>query len=176
MRNNVVTALAEDICDAGIAALRFDFRGVGNSEGEYDNGIGETDDAIEALNFLVLHDNVDSSRIGIAGYSFGAARALEVCAQSRIPQAVASIACGMTTFNQLGVVEMLIPKLLICGDHDHNFPADQFKFLSKRFGDPKQVETIYGADHFFRGCEREVAELTAAFFSQSLGDSWRQFG
>ncbi len=170
MHDSVVTALAHSICDAGIAALRFNFRGVGNSEGVFDNGDGEERDVREALSFLALHDSINPSRIGIAGYSFGAWMALQSCDQNNLVQAVASIACPMRPFSDLGVNEMLQPKLLVCGDLDHDFPAEQFKFLSKRFSEPREVELMYGVDHFFRGREPEVGTLAAAFFSRRLGD------
>ncbi len=63
---------------------------------------------------------------------------------------------------------MVPPKLLICGDQDHDFPVGQFAFLAKRYADPKQVEVLNGADHFFRGREGVVAELTAEFFARWL--------
>ena len=71
MYNVIVASLARSLCDAGIAALRFNFRGVDMSEGSFDGGIGEIQDAEEALSYLSLHENVDASRVGIAGYSFG---------------------------------------------------------------------------------------------------------
>ena len=67
---------------------------------------------------------------------------------------------------------MVAPKLLICGDKDHDFPVGQFVFLAKRYTDPKQVEVLDGADHFFRGREGDVAALTTEFFARRLvGDT-----
>ena len=170
MHNSVVAALASALCDAGLAAFRFNFRGVGNSEGGYDRGIGEVEDAANAVSYLTLDDRINPSRVGIAGYSFGAGVALEAIAQSSVLQAVASIACPMATFREVGVREMVQPKLLVCGDLDHNFPADQFKFLARRFPEPKDVTLVDGADHFFAGRESEIALTAAAFFKRWLGD------
>ena len=170
MHNSVVAALAIAIGEAGMAALRFNFRGVGNSEGAYDRGIGEVEDAESALTFLTSNERINPSRVGIAGYSFGAGVALEAGAQSGVPQALASIACPMATFREMGVREMLQPKLLVSGELDHNFPADQFKFLAKRFQEPKEVTLVDGADHFFAGREAEIALIAAAFFKRWLGD------
>ena len=75
MTNNVVMAVSSSIVAYGMAALRFNFRGVGRSGGAYDNGVGEQDDALAALEALatgVVGDDLpDEMRVGLAGYSFG---------------------------------------------------------------------------------------------------------
>ena len=169
MYNVIVASLAQSLCRSGIAALRFNFRGVDLSEGEFDGGVGEIQDAAEAMSYLALHDNIDASRVGIAGYSFGAAVALGAAARSNIPQAIVSIACPSRVFNEMSAQEMLLPKLLILGAHDHDFPAQQFKFMAKRFTEPKDVQVISGADHFFGGHASEVAAMAADFFQAWLG-------
>ena len=169
MNSPVVLAMARALPKAGIAALRFNFRGAGNSEGSHDRGAGEADDAAAAVSFLTLHNRVRAGGVGIAGYSFGAWMALEVAAQEGLVQAVASVACPTAPFNALGAVEMVPPKLLVCGDADHDFPVGQFAFLAKRYTDPKQVEILHGADHFFLDHTDDVAKVTADFFASRLG-------
>lgn len=168
MDNVVVSSLVRYLGEAGIAALRFNFRGVGLSEGTFDGGSGEISDAVEALNFLSLQDEVDPTRIGLAGYSFGAGVALIASTYGDVTQAIASIACPSRVFNEMGVHEMLQPKLLVCGEYDHDFPAAQFTFQAKRFSDPKQVELVQGADHFFGNSLDVVGELTGSFFQEWL--------
>lgn len=170
MYNVIVASLVQSLCDAGIAALRFHFRGVDMSEGSFDGGIGEIEDAAEAMSFLSLHDNIDASRVGIAGYSFGAAVALAAAWRSDTPQALVSIACPSRVFNEMSARELLLPKLLLLGEHDHDFPAQQFRFMARRYTDPKTIEIIGGADHFFGGHVSEVVELATEFFRQWLGD------
>ncbi len=168
MNSPVVIAMARALPKAGIAALRFNFRGAGGSEGSHDRGAGETDDAAAAVSFLTLHNRVRAGGVGIAGYSFGAWMALEVAAQEGLVQAVASVACPVVPFNALGAVEMVPPKLLVCGDADHDFPVGQFAFLAKRYSDPKQVEILNGADHFFRAQTDDIAGMTTDFFASCL--------
>lgn len=170
LRNTVVSALAGSLREAGIAALRFNFRGVGSSGGAFDGGVGEIQDAAAAVTYLTLHDRVDASRVGIAGYSFGGWMALAASDRGDSVQAVASIACPVRAFRELGVQKMLSPKLLLVGDLDHDFPTDQFRFLARRYSEPRQVEVVQGADHFFVGREMEVAEVTAKFFVRWLRD------
>lgn len=168
MNNNVILGLTHRLARDGFAVLRFNFRGVGGSEGSFDWGGGETDDADAALETLSLHDEVDGSRIGIAGYSFGAAVAMQSAADSTLTQAVAAIACPAPQFRAFSGMEILQPKLFVLGDHDHNFPVDQFRFLCRRFADPRQSEVVSGADHFFRGSEALLGEMTSGFFATWL--------
>ena len=173
MYNVIVATLARSLCDAGIAVLRFNFRGVDMSEGTFDGGAGEIQDAEEALSYLSLCESVDASRVGIAGYSFGAAVALAAASSSNLAQALVSIACPTRVFNEMSARELLLPKLLILGEYDHDFPAQQFKFMARRYSDPKDVEIIGGADHFFGGHVEEVVGLATDFFTQWLGDERR---
>ena len=168
MSNNVVLGLADRLVEDGFAALRFNFRGVGGSDGAFDWGGGETDDADAALETLSLRDEVDGSRIGIAGYSFGAAVAMQSAADSTLAQAVAAIACPAPQFRTFSGMEILQPKLFVLGDHDHNFPVDQFRFLCRRFADPRRSEVISSADHFFRGSESLLGEMASEFFTAWL--------
>ena len=116
---------------------------------------------------MAVSDGIDASRLGIAGYSFGAAVAIAAAARSNLAQALVSIACPSRVFNEMSAQKLLLPKLLILGEHDHDFPAQQFRFMARRFTDPKDVEIIRGADHFFgghvgRGCaayDRFLREL-----------------
>ena len=174
MYNVIVATLAQSLCAAGIAALRFNFRGVDMSEGSFDGGNGEIQDAEEALNYLSLSENVDASRVGIAGYSFGAAVAMAAASRSNLAQTIVSVACPSRVFNEMSAQEMLLPKLLILGEHDHDFPAQQFKFMARRYSDPKQVEIIDGADHFFGGHVAQVVGLATSFFEQWLGEMRNQ--
>ena len=76
MYNNVVDAVLEALHARGFATLRFNFRGVGQSEGEFDNGKGEADDAIAAIRFLTAQKGVRADSAVLAGYSFGAMTAV----------------------------------------------------------------------------------------------------
>ena len=78
MDNPVVQALCEAALEAGAAVLRFNFRGVGFSEGKYDEGVGEQRDLAAAVDYLRNVPEVDSGRVAVAGYSFGSVVALRL--------------------------------------------------------------------------------------------------
>jgi len=168
MFNNVLNGVSQALHSNGMATLRFNFRGVGDSTGEFEGGNSEVTDAISVLTHASVLSTIDGSRIGVMGYSFGAGIALESTITSDIVRAVVSISCPQRHFSTFGTVEILQPKLLICGDRDHDFPASQFDFLSGRFTKPCQSEIITGADHFFRGHESILGNLTSDFFSGIL--------
>lgn len=168
MYSGVVIGVADRLTANGFAVLRFNFRGVGESEGAFDWGSGETDDAEAAVEELSLTEGVDASRIGIAGYSFGASVALQAAMSSSTIQAVAAIACPAAQVRAFSGLEILQPKLFVLGDHDHNFPIDQFRFLTRRYADPCDAEVVNGADHFFRGSEYDVGEKASGFFTTWL--------
>lgn len=169
MHNNVVMGLAAALPEKGIAALRFNFRGVGGSGGEHTRGVGEVEDAEAAVAFLSLYRGIDGGRLGLAGYSFGASVALETARKEGLIHALALVACPFQSLNSPVGQGLVAPKLFLCGDQDHVIPADQFSFLAKRFVEPREVHIIPGADHFFGGFEREVADLVSGFFARWLG-------
>lgn len=163
MSNSVVQAVAAALCEKSMAALRFNFRGVGRSHGVFDDGIGEQEDVSEALTALAYIEGVDQARIGLAGYSFGARVALAVAAKDDRVRALAAIspAGGLpTTFPG--------PKLFVVGDSDDFVSADQLSAEVGKLPGPKEMEIISGVDHFWFGYEHAMAQKVADFFSRIL--------
>ena len=91
MDNNVILSVSSALVEKSIIAFMFNFRGVGGSQGSYGDGIAEQEDVAAAISWLVSQPAVDSNRVGLLGYSFGAAVALSVaCVDARV-RAVALI-------------------------------------------------------------------------------------
>jgi alpha/beta superfamily hydrolase len=165
MNNNVVVAVCQALAEAGIASLRFNYRGVGRSEGKYGDGVGERRDAAAALDYLRRLTQVDRGKVGIIGYSFGATMTLMAADE----QVAAVAAISLPAFSQ-GVVDLAIrsPTLLLSGEQDEIAPAASLATVSHMIGSQCQVTVVAGADHFWWGHEKEVAELVARFFRQCL--------
>lgn len=163
MHNNVVEAVLEALWRRQFATLRFNFRGVGDSEGEYDGGEGELDDVREALAFLAGKAGVKS--VTLAGYSFGASVSLRV---------------GLTdpAVNRLVLVALPVavmagpsdsaskPVLLVSGDRDSYSPLEPLRTLAGKLGSRARLEILAGADHFFGGYEAQLS----AFIGTALAD------
>src|SRR3990172_5657138 len=121
MENNVVLAACRALAGRGFAALRFNFQGVGRSEGAFDQGRGERDDVRAALAYLASLPEVDAERMGLAGYSFGAMVAAEVASADL--RALALISPPLASDDLR--VDWGCPALLLGGDQDPIAPADR---------------------------------------------------
>ncbi len=158
MYNNVVEAALEAMWRLGMATVRFNFRGVGASSGEYGGGAGEAEDAKAAARFLLAREGVAKRGAVMAGYSFGAAVAMRAGAELDEVDTIAAIALpvGMADFSDLGQSRKRI--ILVSGDHDEYCPADAIARLAHELGPSASLKLIAGADHFFGGFEGELCD------------------
>ncbi len=169
MDNNVADALCLTLAVASIATLRFNFRGVGASEGEYGDGVEERQDAVAALEFLASQPRMDRDRLGLAGYSFGASVAIPVALDNPLVKAVALVSPPLRGESPDLLRRNSKPKLIIAGDEDDFFPIEVAQGLVAELPEPKELFVVSGADHFWYGREWEMADKAVDFFRQYLG-------
>jgi hypothetical protein len=168
MDNNVIMAVSSALVERSVIAFMFNFRGVGRSQGSYGGGIAEQEDVAAALNWLLSQPAVDQNKVGLLGYSFGAVVALPVaCADERVKALVLiSLPPGSSQVSQLkGCTK---PKLIVCGTDDFVVPLDQAKLMDREAAEPKQLELVSGADHFWRGYETALGEKATLFFKDKF--------
>jgi alpha/beta superfamily hydrolase len=165
MYNNVVDAVVAAMIQRNWAALRFNFRGVGGSEGEHSGGAGEADDAAAAVAWLADQAKLSHERIVLAGYSFGAMATAIAAAKLADLAALMLVALPLRMADLDSLMEFKRPILLAAGDADSYCPAADLKVLAQKIGARAEVRIIERADHFFGGRE---AQLTAAV-SELLG-------
>jgi len=139
----------------GCATLRFNFRGVGASEGAHDEGRGEADDALAAVAFLASQTGAPPHGVTLAGYSFGAMVAM----RAGLDASNVALPVAMADFSPAAASK---PVLLVCGDRDSYSPADKVRALATRLGERASVRIVAGADHFFGGFEAELSTVIAA--------------
>ena len=174
MTNNVVMAVSSSVVAYGMAALRFNFRGVGRSGGAYDNGIGEQDDALAALEALatgVVGDDLpDELRVGLAGYSFGggvalgAARgALGLAALALISPAIGDDASPET------LSALTMPKLIATGEADNFATVERVRSLAATLPGATELYIAPQTDHFWWGEEMNLSRRVGEFLSSALG-------
>jgi len=168
MDNNVVYNISETSIQASLASFKFNFRGVGRSQGEFGQGIGEREDVEAAISFVSTLKEVDSKRIGLAGYSAGAGFAFPVGFNDDRIKALAAVSPPIPMFDFDFLKSCPKPKLLISGSRDDLIPINQFLEFCQNLPEPKECESIEGADHFWWGYESRLAAKVTAFFTKVL--------
>ena len=152
MNNKVVYALHKTFGRRGFSVLRFNFRGVGRSQGVFDNGLGEMSDAASAMDWL-QNFNPDAAGCWICGFSFGAWIAMQLL--MRRPEIDGFIAVSPPTnmFDFTFLAPCPSPGLIIHGDDDELVPEPGVAEFATRLVGKRQIEIAYhsikGANHFF---------------------------
>jgi alpha/beta superfamily hydrolase len=168
MDNNVVVAVTFGLADAGIASLRFNFRGVGNSQGEHSKGEKEYEETLVAMDFLGALPDVNDERIGLGGYSFSTR---VICAHKQLykkPRAIALVAPSLEAITDSPLQSDKTPRMIITGDRDRLANSDGADEQLARFNPPADYHLIPGADHFWVGQEGEMAACVVQFFRDHL--------
>ena len=171
MNNRVVFALFQAFQKRGFSVLRFNFRGVGRSQGRFDSGPGELSDAAAALDWM-QNINANASGCWIAGYSFGAWVGMQLL--MRRPEIDGFIAVSPPAGNL--DFSLLAPcpasGLILHGDRDDVVPPEAAEKLAKKLAHQKNVVVEYrpiqGADHFFVTHMPELARAIDAYLDKAL--------
>ena len=146
----------------GCAVLRFNFRGVGRSAGDFDEGEGEKADFRAALDYLAAH--YPGVRLWAAGFSFGAWVALEVGAQDERVDALIGIAPPVATsvsgmaYTFPNTLASDKPKFFVQGESDEVCPVQGMWAFYGQLDEPKELVIVDGANHLFEGQTPEVGE------------------
>jgi uncharacterized protein len=148
MYNTVVASIAEIYQSKGYTTLRFNFRGVGNSQGRYAKGVGERNDTKAAVGYL---KELGIQAPDLGGYSFGAwVNAFAAQEDQTIRGTImVSPPVAAIDFSSIGSIPSL--KLVVSGSSDEYAPADQIKEMLPVWNGSAHLEIIHGADHFFGG-------------------------
>jgi alpha/beta superfamily hydrolase len=148
MENKVVQTLARAFVQSGWKAVRFNFRGVGASQGEHDEGRGELDDML-----AVVGAQAASGTLALAGFSFGsfvAARALQAVWQERKPEKIVLVGTAASRFEVAHVpADAHDATLVIHGEHDDTVPLAAVMDWARPQSLP--VTVVPGGGHFFHG-------------------------
>jgi uncharacterized protein len=157
MHNKVVFRLARGLRRAGAVVLRFNFRGVGASEGEHAHMVGEVEDGRAALDWL--RARYPELGFALAGFSFGARVILTLGCQ--MESGVFLMAAGFPTRGEAAIHRLdncRTPKIFLQSTNDQFGPRGEFEEAYAKFAEPKRVIWIESADHFFAGALEELEE------------------
>jgi len=146
MYNSVVGALAEAYGENGFTCLRMNFRGAGQSQGEYTDGPGEVQDVLAAMEFLKTRQK---PALHLAGYSFGAWICAQACGLApETPLVMVAPPVAFLDFSLVGPLPGLV--FAAVGSHDGFAPVDAVTRAMAAWNPAAELEVIHGADHFFR--------------------------
>ena len=164
MDSNVVLAVCMGAQRAGLATLRFNFRGVGNSEGASTASTEEVGDILGALAFLEAQPGV--STIGLAGYSFGARMCFAALTAS--PQIKALLTVAPPLREHLPADQRpTIPFHALVGDRD-GLVSEGIERYASYLPDPTGLQVVPGTDHFWWGFEEILVDASEKFFAEHL--------
>src|SRR5262245_4426077 len=156
MHTKVVFRAAKALASLGCGVLRFNFRGVGVSEGEWDEGPGEIADYRAALDAMA--SLYPQTELWAAGFSFGSYVALTVGATDDRVRLLLGIAPPVDRYDFSAVRASTKPKFLIQAERDELCPLKRTYEFYGQLAEPKELVVIDGADHLFDGKVSEVAD------------------
>jgi len=162
MHNKVVYRIARGLRQSRAVVLRFNFRGVGASEGVHDRGAGEVEDARAALGFL--RARYPALPYSLAGFSFGSRVILQLGCSLASPKPERLIAVGFSTRREQSdyLFTCAIPKYFVQSTSDEHGPKPELEAAFAGFAEPKQLQFVEAGDHFFAGALDRLETVIAA--------------
>jgi len=160
MNNKVVHTLARSFLRLGCVAIRFNFRGVGDSEGSYGEGSGEIEDALTVAGWARLQ--WPELRLYLGGFSFGSMVALRAASQL-LPDGLVTVAPPVR--KSAGRIDQPECRwLVVQGDEDELVDAEEVAEWLKSLAPGPELRMINGAEHFFHGRLNELRDSVVEFF------------
>ncbi|MDC0865172.1 alpha/beta hydrolase [Rickettsiaceae bacterium] len=178
MNNKVVYNIYKTLFKNGFSVMRINFRGVGKSMGEFDNGLGEMTDAATALDWL--QENHPLSKVNlIAGFSFGAWIAMQLIMRRPEITDFLAISPPVNKYDFSFLSPCPVPGLIVQGDKDSVVPEESVSDLAQRLAKQRNIEVDYrvinDADHFFRDkialLNAEIDSYIKSIFSHTSSSS-----
>ncbi len=167
MHTTAVFRAAQALADVKIAALRFNFRGVGTSTGSYDQGFGEREDVLAALDWL--EERYPGMPLVVGGFSFGSMVAFSAAADD--PRAVALFGLGLPVrmYDFRFLADVAKPILVIQGEEDEFGSGPEVEAVVAALGSHVTLARIAGGDHYFDGHIDEMKAVLSEYFQSGLG-------
>jgi hypothetical protein len=171
MNNRVVFIMFNNFVERGFSVLRFNFRGVGRSQGTFDNGVGELSDAAYAFDWMQQF-NSNSPFCWIGGYSFGALISMQLMMRRPEIEGFVSISPPAGTEDFSFLAPCPSSGLIIHGDKDTHVPLDAVKKLAQKLDGQKNISVnlsiVKGADHFYKDNMDNLSKEVASYLDNSL--------
>ena len=167
MHNNVVMALALGLAEEGFVTLRFNFRGVGESEGEHGQGESECEEVLGALDLIKAWPDT-KGKTGLVGYSFGSGVILRHETLYQEADAVALVSPGLRYISDSPLKSRDLPAMIVAGDRDRLVDQELLTAELKTFKQEPECQVFDGVDHFWYGQEGRLVPEVVRFFQEQL--------
>ncbi len=173
MNNKIVYRLYHTFVQNGFSVLRFNFRGIGKSQGSYDEGVGELTDAATALDWLQAQ-NPDAPTCWIAGFSFGAWISLQLLMRRPEIEGFVAVSPPANLYDFSFLAPCPAAGLITQGDKDDVVQEELVSKLAGRLGvsvaNPVEYKVIHSADHYYRGVEEELSGSVNDYIARRMAD------
>jgi uncharacterized protein len=174
MNNKVVYTLYQTFARRGFSVLRFNFRGVGRSQGAFDHGEGELSDAASALDWLQSY-NPNTGACWIAGFSFGAWIGMQLLMRRPEINSFISVAPPANMYDFAFLAPCPSSGLVIHGDSDEIVPKEAVQKLVAKLSSQRDITithtVIAGANHFFYNHLPQLERSVATYLDQAMAAS-----
>lgn len=163
MTNKVVHMLAKSFNDAGAPAVRFNYRGVGASAGSFDEGNGETDDAVAVLDWAA--QRWPGVQLWLGGFSFGGAVAIRAAAAREVTRLV-TVAPAIRRVSVDTSALPRCPWLIVQGDRDELVDANDVQQWAQALPEAPRVAVLNGVEHFFHGRLNDLRHVVVSWLAE----------
>jgi uncharacterized protein len=172
MNNRVVYTLFQNFVRQGFSVLRFNFRGVGRSQGIFDRGEGELSDAASALDWLQTY-NANAPFCWVAGFSFGAWIGMQLLMRRPEVTGFISVAPPANSYDFTFLAPCPSSGLVVHGNTDEAVPDASVEKLVKKLQSQRDIVITYdlidGANHYFAGRMDELNGSVERYLAKALG-------
>lgn len=174
MNNKVVYSLYNTFVKRGFSTLRFNFRGVGRSQGKFDAGQGELSDAASALDWMQTY-NPNAQACWVGGFSFGAWIGMQLLMRRPEIDGFVSVAPPANAYDFTFLAPCPSSGLIVHGTADEAVPEASVAKLATKLGSQKNIRvryrTVEGANHFFGNHLDPLAEMVDQYLGESLTEA-----
>ena len=169
MNNRIVQLMYNIFLENGFSVIKINFRGVGKSDGEFDNGQGELADAAAALDWIE-RENLDNSQCWITGFSFGSLIAMQLLMRRPEINRFISISPQPNVYDFSFLAPCPTSGLMVYGKKDELVPIEHIDTLNKRLSLQKGIKVdfqgVEDTNHFFTKKEKNLSKILDAYIKK----------
>jgi alpha/beta superfamily hydrolase len=163
MHDTIIEFLARELAESGMLALRFNFRGVGGSQGQQTDGRMEPLDLAGAINFALTQPGVNPAKVGVIGHGFGANVAFIYAPYDPRIRTIVAISLLLYRAGRDISKQFEPPKLFVTGEFDEICPLFKLEPFVEQLAGRKGIKVITGARHLMRGHEETAIKVVTKY-------------